>query len=126
MAEISFIEPNLTKVRFVYKYKIQGIAIIEGYEKTIGFTLHYEPINFYLVLEDKSASIKLYNFFNFKFKPYCIEHKKLYKKSDQLHADWRILKENLNDVIKTLGNSMGSDWQDKLKKIISVYWPNEV
>jgi hypothetical protein len=35
-----FGKPYLRGVKFVRKYELDGVAFVEGYDKTVGFTFH--------------------------------------------------------------------------------------
>jgi len=64
LANIEFGEPYLRRVKRVAKYELDGVAFVEGYEKTVGFTFECHNVRFWkLEMEDLYQAKELYHFF---------------------------------------------------------------
>jgi len=123
LSKIEFGKPYLRKVRRVIEYELDGLAFVEGYEKTVGFTFEcgYSGRNWRLTMEDLYQSKEVYNFFNNLLKDYSEEELGIRKSIMGLYAEWNIVEGRVQDVLERIGETMGNEWKEAFKTIISVY-----
>lgn len=123
MPKIEFSEPHLRKVKRVIEYELDGVAFIEGYEKTVGFTIEcgYSPTNLRLKMEDLYQAKEVYNFFKNLLKNYSKESKGITKTLSRLYTEWYIDKEKLRDMLDKVSEIMGDKWKGAFTTIVSVY-----
>ena len=101
MPDVEFGLPHLRRTGRVIKYELEGVAFIEGYEKTVGFTFECRGRNWSLVIEDLYQSKDVYNFFNKLFKN-CLEYNRGISKSMLgLSAEWRIAEDKIQEEFDT-------------------------
>lgn len=95
MSKIEFSEPHLRRVRRVIEYELDGVAFIEGYEKTVKITFEcgYSPTNLRLTMEDLYQAKEVYNFFKTLFRDYSKKGGGMTKTILGLYAEWDIAEE---------------------------------
>jgi len=123
MPKIEFSEPHLRRVRRVIQYELEGVAFIEGCEKTVRFVLEcgYSATNLRLTMEDMYQAKELYNFFKNLLRDYLKETKGMTKTLSGLYTEWEIAEEKLQDMLDNVGEAMGNKWKESLRTIISVF-----
>lgn len=121
MPKIEFGEPHLRGVKRVIKYELDGVAFVEGYEKTVGFTFECcSRKNWRLVMEDLYQAKDVYNFFRNLFKE-CSEKEYGVQKSLTLYAEWDVVEGRMQELLDKIEKTMGSNWKNAFKTLISVY-----
>ena len=122
MPKIEFSAPHLRKVRRVIEYEVDGIAFIEGYEKTVGFTFEfgYSPNNLRLEIEDLYQAKELYFFFKQLFKG-LVKKTQAFKSMGRLLVEWEFAEGKLEEMLQRVKEAMGKEWEEALRKMMSVF-----
>jgi hypothetical protein len=123
LPKIEFGEPHLRKVKRVIEYELDGVAFIEGYEKTMGFTFEcgYSPTNIRLTMDDLYQAKELYNFFKNFFNDYSKKSEGMTKTFSSLRTEWDIEEAKLQDMLDKVSEIMGDKWKNAFRTIVSVY-----
>jgi len=121
LSKIDFGNPYLQKVKLVRKYELKGVAFVEGYEKTVGFTFHSGyPGNLSLEMDDLYQAKDVYRLFRNLFRDFSKESG-MQKCFSTLAVEWNIVEAKKEEILLGIEKAMGSDWKDSFKIILSVY-----
>ena len=113
MVKIEFGDPSFRVVRRVCKYELEGVAFVEGYEKTVGFSFEFHVGRLSLRIEDVYPAKEVYYFFKKLFDQYSTETEGLRK---GLYTSWNIKKEMLKETVNEIEKVLGKKWKEAFKK----------
>jgi hypothetical protein len=124
LTKIEFGKPNFRDG------EIDGVAFVEGYEKTVGFTLSVGSGasslgNLRLSIDDLYQAIYVYKFF-VKLSENYIGGKSynnsgsMRKFSTGLFIQWDLAETKIDDVLLNVKKAMGLDWKNALGALFSV------
>lgn len=100
LSKIEFSEPRLRRVRRVIEYELDGVAFIEGYEKTVKITFEcHSPTNLRLTMEDLYQAKEVYNFFKTLFRDYSKKSGGMTKTILGLYVEWNMAEEKLQGML---------------------------
>lgn len=120
MHKIDFGKPYLRIVHLVRKYELDGVAFVEGFDKTVGFTFYSQTSsNLNLELADQYQSRYVYLFFVELFKEYAKTESGL---SRYMHVDWELTGEK-EIILTKIEEKMNSDWKKAFATLFSAHKP---
>ena len=121
MPKVEFGKPYLRTVRLVRKHELIGVAFVEGYEKTVSFTFYSgHSENLSLEMEDLYQAKYVYDYLRSLFRN-CADDESGMRKSLGLFVEWTVKKAKQEAVLSKIENTMGTDWRDGFRTILSVY-----
>lgn len=115
MAKIEFGDPSLRVVRRVCKYELRGVAFVEGYDKTVGFSFEFHVGRLSLRIEDVYPAKEVYYFFKKLFDQYSSKTEGLTK---GLYTSWNMKEEMLKETVNEIEKVLGSKWKEAFKKMM--------
>ena len=116
MTKIGFGDPSLRVVRRVCRYELRGVAFVEGYEKTVGFSFEFHVGRLSLRLDDVYPAKDVYFFFKKVFDQYSTETEGLTK---GLYTSWNMKEGMLKDTIDEIEKVLGIKWKEAFKKMMT-------
>ena len=115
MIKIEFGDPSLRVVRRVCKYVLRGVAFVEGYDKTVGFSFEFYVGRLSLRIEDVYPAKEVYYFFKKLFDQYSSKTEGLTK---GLYTCWNMKEEMLKETVDEIEKVLGNKWKEAFKKMM--------
>lgn len=115
MTKIEFGDPSLRVVRRVCKYELRGIAFVEGYDKTVGFSFEFHVGRLSLRMEDVYPAKEVYYFFMKLLNQYSSETEGLTK---GLYTSWNMKEEMLKETVDEIEKVLGNKWKEAFKRMM--------
>ena len=120
--EIEFGDPCLRKVRLARKYELNGLAFVKDFEKTVGFTFYSQiTSSLSMTIDDLFQAKKVYDFFKNLFQDFIDNQPRMSKSLLNLNVEWKLKKENKEDLLKKIEQAMGVNWKNAFDTIFSAH-----
>lgn len=122
MNEIYFGDPCLRKVRLAKKYELDGVAFVEDFEKTVGFTFYSQITrSLSMTIDDLFQAKKVYDFFKELFQDFIDNQPRMSKSLLNLNVEWTLKEESKEDLLIKIEQAMGVNWKNAFDKIFSAH-----